>query len=224
MKGKRVAIDKLNYHAGLNVWLFLRQEGLDPDKGEVQLLETRASTRERWQGVLGGNFDATFVGTAADSRAVREGAKVISVRPIPMIRGITLTTTTSFVRGHEEEIRRLIRGIADAIHHFLTKKEDILRIMKEHVSPVLHLESDEEVGTLYLQWCENMDRKPYPTLEAIANVFELALQRNPEIRGFNPLILWDTHFVGSWTTAVTSTNLPVTLISLGTRAGRGSSA
>ena len=39
LRGKRVVADKLNSHAGLNIWLFLRQEGLDTDRGDVELVE-----------------------------------------------------------------------------------------------------------------------------------------------------------------------------------------
>jgi hypothetical protein len=40
-----------------------------------------------------------------------------------------------------------------------------------------------------------LERKPYPSPHAISNVFQLAVRRNPEISGYNPLALWDTHFV-----------------------------
>jgi len=32
-------------------------------------------------------------------------------------------------------------------------------------------------------------------VEAIQNVFALAVKRDPEIREFNPLVLWDLHYV-----------------------------
>src|SRR5215208_5258700 len=31
LRGKKIVVDKLNSHAGLNIWLFLKQEGLDVD-------------------------------------------------------------------------------------------------------------------------------------------------------------------------------------------------
>jgi hypothetical protein len=37
--------------------------------------------------------------------------------------------------------------------------------------------------------------KPYPNLAAISNVFQLAVRRDPDIAGYNPLALWNTHFV-----------------------------
>jgi ABC-type nitrate/sulfonate/bicarbonate transport system substrate-binding protein len=195
LKGKKVAVDKLTSHAGLNVWLFLRQEGLDADRGDVDLVEFRGPVEERWKRMLSGEFAGTFVTLPHDTRAERAGAHVIRVRAMPMIRGVTLTTTMSFVKNHEAKIRPLIRGFVDAIHFFITRKQKTLEILKEHASPILHLQSDEEVETLYEEWAHSLERKPYPAIEAIANVFRLAVRRNPEIASFNPLALWDSHYV-----------------------------
>jgi hypothetical protein len=99
------------------------------------------------------------------------------------------------VRSHPEEIRQLTKGLVDGIHFFLTRKQETLEILKEHATPILKLQSDEEVETLYDEWARSLERKPYPNLQAISNVFQLAVRRDPEIAGYNPLSLWDTHFV-----------------------------
>ena len=195
LKGKKVVVDKLTSHAGLNVWLFLRQEGLDAARGDVNLVELRGPAEERWKRVLSGEFAGTFVTLPHDTRAKRAGAQVIRVRAMPMIRGVTLTTTMSFVKNNEAKIRLLIRGFVDAIHFFIRRKQETLEILKEHASPILHLQSDGEVETLYDEWAHSLERKPYPAIEAIANVFQLAVRRNPEIVSFNPLALWDSHYV-----------------------------
>jgi NitT/TauT family transport system substrate-binding protein len=195
LRGKRVVADKLTSHAGLNIWLFLKQEGLDVDQGDVELVEMRGSSEDRWQAVVRGEFAGTFVTIPHDARAAQAGAHVISVRPMAMVRGVTLTTTMAFVKNHPEEIRLLARGFVDSIHFFLTRKQETLEILKEHAAPILKLQSDAEVDRLYGEWAESLERKPYPKLEAIANVFALAVRRNPEIAGYNPLALWDTHFV-----------------------------
>jgi ABC-type nitrate/sulfonate/bicarbonate transport system substrate-binding protein len=195
LRGQKVVADKLNSHAGLNIWLFLRQAGLDADRGDVELVELRGAAEERWKRVLAGEFAGTFVGIPHDGRAAKAGANVISVRAMPMIRGVTLTTTTSFVKNHEEEIRRLIRGFVDAIHFFINRRAETVEILKEHATPILRLQSDDEVNQLYDEWTQSLERKPYPSLEAISNVFQLAVRRNPEIAGFNPLALWDTHYL-----------------------------
>jgi NitT/TauT family transport system substrate-binding protein len=195
LRGKKIVADRLTSHAGLNVWLFLKQQGLDADRGDVELVEMRGSSEERWKKVVAGEYDATFVTIPYDSRAAQAGAHVIDAKAIPMIRGVTLTTTMTFVREHTDDIRLLTRGFVDAIHFFITKPEETLEILSEHARPILKLQSDQEVKTLYDEWAQSLERKPYPALPAIANVFELALRRNPEIAGYNPLALWDTHFV-----------------------------
>ena len=159
------------------------------------MVEVRGSSEERWQRVLSGEFDATFVTLPHDGRAARAGARVIEVPPMPMIRGVTLTTTTRFVRSHTEEIRRLTKGLVEAIHFFVTRKAATLEILKEHAAPILKLQNDAEVERLYDEWDQSLERKPYPKLSAIANVFQLAVRRDPDIAGFNPLMLWNTHFV-----------------------------
>jgi ABC-type nitrate/sulfonate/bicarbonate transport system substrate-binding protein len=195
LKGKKIVADKLNSHAGLNVWLFLRQEGLDLDRGDIDMVELRGSVEDRWKRVLSGEFAGTFVGVPHDARAAKAGAHVITVRAMPMIRGVTLTTTMSFVKTHEDEIRRLIRGFVDAIHFFLTRKNETIEILHKHAAPILGLQSKEEVETLYQEWAQSLERKPYPSMQAIANVFQLAVRRSPEISNFNALALWDTHYL-----------------------------
>lgn len=195
LRGKKIVAEKLTSHAGLNVWLFLKQEGLDADRGDVELVELRGSSEERWRRVLAGEFAGTFVTIPHDARAAKAGAHVITVRAIPMIRGVTLTTTMTFVKHHPDEIRLLTKGFVDAIHFFLTRRHETLEILKEHASPILKLQTDGEVEALYDEWAQSLERKPYPKLEAIANVFQLAVRRDPEVSSYNPLALWDTHFI-----------------------------
>ena len=195
LRGKKIVADKLTSHAGLNVWLFLKQEGLDVDSGDVELIELRGSAEERWKKVVAGEYAGTFVTLPHDSRAAQAGAHVITARAMPMIRGVTLTTTTTFVKNHQDEIRRLTKGFVDTIHFFLTRRQETLEILNEHARPILKLQSDAEVETLYEEWAQSLERKPYPALAGISNVFRLALRKNPEIAGYNPLALWNTHFV-----------------------------
>ena len=169
LKDKKVVVDKLTSHAGLNVWLFLRQDGLDADRGDVELVELRGPAEERWKRVLKGEFAGTFVTLPHDIRAERAGAQVIRVRAMSLIRGVTLTTTMSFVKNHEAKIRHLIRGFVDAIHFFATRKQETLELLKEHATPILRLQSDEEVEALYengpIHWNSNLilASKPSPT-------------------------------------------------------------
>jgi NitT/TauT family transport system substrate-binding protein len=195
LRGKKIAADKVNSHSGLNVWLFLKQEGLDVDRGDIELVGVPGTSEERYKRVLQGEFAATFVSIPHDARVAKAGGRVIRVRAMPMIRGVTLTTTMTFVRSHEEEIRRLVRGMVDAVHFFLTRKQETIKILKNHLPAAVGIQTDEEYAAVYNEWAQSLERKPYPSTAAVANVFQLALRRNPEAASYNPLAMWDTHYV-----------------------------
>ena len=114
---------------------------------------------------------------------------------MPMIEGVTLTTTTTYVKTHEDEVKGLLCALIDAIHFFKTRREETLRIIQKTCSELLKMENDEEWNCFYDNQAASLESKPYPTLAAIQNVFALAVKRDPQIKDFNPLALWDMHWV-----------------------------
>jgi ABC-type nitrate/sulfonate/bicarbonate transport system substrate-binding protein len=194
LKGKRVAMDDYDGHTGLNVWLYLKLHGLEEGR-DVELITDPVKGAERARGVMEGKYEATFIRAVDQLRARKFGAHIMELPTMPMIEGVTLTTTTSYVKNHEDEARSLIRALVDATHFFKTKKADTLAIIKKHCTELLKMQNDEEWDCFYETQASSLEAKPYPSLDAVRNVFALALKRNPEIADFNPLALWDLHYV-----------------------------
>jgi ABC-type nitrate/sulfonate/bicarbonate transport system substrate-binding protein len=194
LKGKRVAMDDYDSHTGLNVWLYLRQHGLEEGR-DVELVTGSHRGVERAQEVMNGKYEATFIRAVDQLRARKLGARILELPTMAMIEGVTLTTTTTYVRNHEDEARSLIRALIDGIHFYKTKKGETLAILKKHCTELLKLQNDEEWECFYETQTASLEAKPYPTLDAIRNVFALAVKRDPEIKNFNPLTLWDLHYL-----------------------------
>jgi ABC-type nitrate/sulfonate/bicarbonate transport system substrate-binding protein len=194
LRGKRVAMDDYDGHTGLNVWLYLKQHDLEEGR-DVELITDPVKGAERARGVMDGKYDATFIRAVDRLRALKFGAKIIEVPPMAMIEGVTLTTTTTYVKNHEEEARGLIKALIDGVHFFKTKKADTLKILQTHCSELLKMRDAEEWDCFYENQAVSLESAPYPSLEAVRNVFALAVKRNPEIKEFNPLALWDLHYV-----------------------------
>jgi ABC-type nitrate/sulfonate/bicarbonate transport system substrate-binding protein len=192
LKGKRICVGKLKGHPGLNVWQYLRLNGLLDGK-DVTLIDGDRKDMERTRQVMAGEYDATFVGTLDQLRAKAMGARVIELPTMPMIGGVTLTTTTRYVNSHPEEVTALLHALVDAIHYFKTERQGTLDIINKTCRDLLKLESDEELELFYDHHVETYQAKPYPTPEAIQNVFALGVKDTPEVEGFNPLIMWDLH-------------------------------
>jgi len=194
LRGKRVAMDDYDGHTGLNVWLYLKLHGLEEGR-DVALVPGAKRGVDRAREVMEGKYEATFIRAADRLRAAKLEARITEVPPMAMIEGVTLTTTTTYVKSHEDEIHALILALIDAIHFFKTRREETLVLIKKHCGELLKIESDEEWACFYDNQAASLEAKPYPSLEAIQNVFALALKRNPEIAHFNPLALWDLHFL-----------------------------
>jgi len=194
LKGKRVAMDDYDGHTGLNVWLYLKLHGLEEGR-DVELVTDPVKGAERARGVMEGKYEATFIRAVDQLRASKFGARIMELPTMPMIEGVTLTTTTTYVKNHEDEARSLIRALVDATHFFKTKKAETLAIIKKHCTELLKMQNDEEWDCFYETQASSLEAKPYPSLEAVRNVFALALKRNPEIADFHPLALWDLHYV-----------------------------
>jgi ABC-type nitrate/sulfonate/bicarbonate transport system substrate-binding protein len=194
LKGKRVAMDDYDGHTGLNVWLYLQQHGLEEGR-DVELVTDPVKGAERAKGVTDGKYDATFIRAVDRLRALKFGAKIVEVPPMAMIEGVTLTTTTTYVKNHEEEARGLIKALIDGVHFFKTQKADTLKILQTHCSELLKMRDPEEWDCFYENQAASLESAPYPSIEAIQNVFALAVKRNPEIKEYNPLALWDLHYV-----------------------------
>jgi len=186
LKGKRVAINDFHSHTGLNVWRYLQIHGLEEGR-DVELVNGERKGLDRVRKVMSGEYDATFVRAVEQLRARALGANVIE--------GVTITTTTTYVNRHQDEVRRLLLALVDAIYFFKTRREDTLNIFEKSCRDVLKFQSEEEMDLFYDNQEKSLERKPYPTPEAIENVFALAVRERPEIRDFNPLALWDLHYV-----------------------------
>jgi ABC-type nitrate/sulfonate/bicarbonate transport system substrate-binding protein len=194
LKGKRIAMDDFDGHTGLNVWLYLRKQGLEEGR-DVELVTDPVKGVERAKGVIDGKYDATFIRAVDRLRALKLGATIVEVPAMAMIEGATLTTTTTYVKHHEDEVRSLIMALIDGTHFFKTNKADTLKIVQTHCSQLLKMQNEAEWECFYDNQVQTLESAPYPSIEAIQNVFALAVKRDPEIREFNPLSLWDLHYV-----------------------------
>src|SRR5438445_11841769 len=88
LKNKRVAMDDYDGNTGLNVWLYLRQHDLEEGRN-VELVTGAKRGVDRAQEVMAGKYDATFIRAVDQLRARNLGARIMELRTMPMIKGVT---------------------------------------------------------------------------------------------------------------------------------------
>ena len=191
LKGKVVA--HKGQHPGLNNWLFLKENGLDVDKGEVAMRKSATKGKAAWEGVKVGEFDAALITPPDDVFAKKAGLKIIEVPFQPMVWFTTISTSSKFTAKHPDIVERVLKGICEGVAFFKKEKAKTTKILAEKFKKDGW--DNEVVEHMYKELSTILEKKPYPTLPAIRNVFELAKRQHPEVEGTNPLALWDMHYL-----------------------------
>ena len=188
LRGKKVA--SKGQHPGLNTWLFIKQNGL---LGECTIERVRGET-PHWEFVRDGQADAAFVTPPADTFARRAGMKVIEVDFLPMVWFTTVSTGLPFVEKHPDIVDRFLKGICEGIAYFKTHRAESIKIIKEKYKDEGDLD-DEAATHLYDELKMILQAKPYASIPAISNVYEISVEQNKAAEKTDPMALWDFHYL-----------------------------
>jgi ABC-type nitrate/sulfonate/bicarbonate transport system substrate-binding protein len=194
-------------HPALNDWLFLKQNGLDVDRDEVEIInqsrirkgemdevEGGAPKRQKWELIKDGTVDAAFLTPPKSDIAAAAGLKVIEIEPLPMIHFTTISTSQSFVDKHPDIVDRFLKGLIEGIAYFKTRPADALRILKaRHTTEGVM--DDAMAEKVYRELARVLEPALYPAMNAIANVYQEALRQDPDSAKVNPLSLWNLHYI-----------------------------
>jgi ABC-type nitrate/sulfonate/bicarbonate transport system substrate-binding protein len=197
-------------HPKLNDWLQLKQNGLDEDRDEVEIvdqvpladggksIDAVSPTAEQdadplWEWVRDRKVDAAFLATPSSLFAARAGLKVIDVDPMPMIYFTTISTSARFAESHPDIVERFLKGLIEGIHFFKTQPEKSMQYMQRYTGDGKM--DDAIVRETHAQLAAALEPNLYPSTAAIANVYQEGVRQDAEAKRINPMALWDLHFI-----------------------------
>ena len=129
LKGKKVGVSALGARSDLVARVLLRRAGLDPAK-DVEMVaagltpaRALALTKNLVQGV------PLRQDVAAEAQKL--GIKILDIRSVPIMTDL-LMTTRSFIKRDEEVVRRFMKGYANAIQYFVSKRNESLAILRKY--------------------------------------------------------------------------------------------
>jgi ABC-type nitrate/sulfonate/bicarbonate transport system substrate-binding protein len=194
-------------HPSLNDWLYLKQRGLDVDRDDIVLANQRKDKKgtmdpedpgkklePMWQLVRDRKIDAAFLTAPAHLFAQEAGLKCIDIEPQPMIWFTTISSSLQFVEKNPDIVQRFLKGMIEGIHFFKTEREKAIDIIKRRYTKEGPLSLAHATYT-YESLADILAPKLYPTMNAIANVYEEAKRQDADANKINPLELWDLHHV-----------------------------
>jgi ABC-type nitrate/sulfonate/bicarbonate transport system substrate-binding protein len=214
LRGKKIGT--IGHHPGLNDWLLLKQRGLDVDRDDFEFVrETRnlitpdyadqlsgedaekakkLKRKPLWTWVRDGDVDAALLLAPAHLFAQDAGLKVIDIEPLPMIWYTTISSGLPFVQKHPDIVERFLKGIIEGVHFFKTRPEESINIIQARYDKEGKL-NHAQATYIYQELAPLLEPRLYPSMKAIANVYEEATREDVDARRINPMELWDMHHV-----------------------------
>ncbi len=214
LHGKKIGTR--GHHPGLNDWLLLKQRGLDVDREDIELVRElpdyisieaadqlegaaaeAAKNKKRapvWHWVRDGQVDAALLMAPSHLFAADAGLKVIDIEPLPMIWFTTISSSLPFVEKNPDIVERFLKGIIEGIHFFKTEPDKSIDIIERRYTKEGQL-NRAQATWIYQNLAPKLEAKLYPSMTAIANVYEEAKREDKDARRINPMELWDLHHV-----------------------------
>lgn len=194
LRGKVIGIGRFGAAADWGLRLILRKLGINENR-DVQIVQAGGGgPATRMAAMEAKKFDATVLDPPQTVRARRLGFRTLADGAelgIHFLQG-GLVTRQSFIRAHEDTVRRVVRIFVEGIHYAKTHKEAALGIMQKY----LRFQDREALEDAYESFVvKQFPKAPYVSSAGVQTIFELAAARDPRARTADPKGFVDSRFV-----------------------------
>jgi ABC-type nitrate/sulfonate/bicarbonate transport system substrate-binding protein len=188
LKGKKVGVSALGSRSDLVARVILRRAGLDPTR-DVEVVAAGLSP-SRALAISKNLVQGAPLSPEVAAEAQKLGIKILEVKPVPVVTDLIITTR-SFIKREEDSIRRFLRGYAAAIHHFVTKRDDSLTILKKYFPG----NQSVTVDAMYDSFTAQLRPLPELTGEAIQALVDVGAVADQRTKSLKPSDIIEPRFL-----------------------------
>lgn len=172
----------------------IRQLGLEGQLHTVIVQDGEVGRWGQWKKVANGECSATFMSPLYLNEALSAGLKCLPTPKLPLVEHYAHACLTSFGAGNDEVLRAYMKAVVHALALLKFRRSEALEIVRGEPKRAMQIDAPELERRLE-HIVEDLQVRPYPTLQALANCYEAAVIEYPEVAGINPLTRWDTHWL-----------------------------
>jgi NitT/TauT family transport system substrate-binding protein len=188
LKGKKVGVSALGARSDLVARVILRRAGLDPAK-DVEVVAAGLSPA-RALAISKNLVQGAPLSEQVAAEAKKVGIKVLDVKAVPVISEL-LMTTRSFIKRDQETVRRFMKGYAAAIHHFVSRRDDSLAILKKYFPGTQGM----TVQTMYETFSAQMRPLPDLNTEALQALVDVGTVVDDRSKAIKPADIIEPRFL-----------------------------
>jgi NitT/TauT family transport system substrate-binding protein len=194
LRGKRFGVTSVGGTTWMAAILALQHFGLDVSRDHVQL-NAIGNQAILAQAIEAGNIDMTLVDPFLSRRLKQKGLKVMLELYRVNIPFITTSVVANgaFLREHEDIVEKFVRGMleAQAFISFPSNKNAVIKTVVSRMKITDAAVADEGYQDLLL----GLEKKPYPSLEALRNIQKMMASLNPKAALVRPEEVIDARII-----------------------------
>jgi ABC-type nitrate/sulfonate/bicarbonate transport system substrate-binding protein len=180
IRGKRIGVTSVGGTTWMAANLGLQHFGLDASRDGIQI-NAIGNQSVLVQALESGSIDLAVIDPFLSRRLRQKGLKVMiefAKVNIPFIT-TAVVTTAPYLRDHEDQVDRFLRAFLEA-QAFISKPEDKTAVLKT-VAAKMKITDAAAAEEGYQDMQIGIERKPYPSVEALRNIQKLMAQMNPKV-------------------------------------------
>jgi len=193
LRGKTMAVRSQGQPHAVTLWL--RMLGLENAVATEIVDDEDVGRWGQWRKVASGECAATFMSPLYLPEALAGGLKALEVPAIPIVGHFAQACLTAFARKNDAVMRAYVQAVIHALVWLRHRPAEALAVLGRELKAGMGIADDGELRRRFDAVVAGLKIRPYPTPQALANTYEIAVIEYPDAKGLNPLALWDLHWV-----------------------------
>ncbi len=194
LKGKRLGTARFGGSSYISAMIALDYLGLDPRRDRITILQTGLDP-ERTVALEQKAIDAAMLQRLATKIMVSKGYNPLlnlNQAKIPY-QNTVLAARNDLIAARPKVMENFVRATVEAYGYIFNKENK--QAVKEVIAKNLRLRNVDDAEDYYLGALEELDRKPYPTLEGLRTVLKYVAEQNSKVASLKAEDLIDSSWL-----------------------------
>jgi hypothetical protein len=177
------------------IMLRLRKMGLEGQVGTTIVHDEEVGRWAQWKPVAEGACGGAFISQLYLPPALAAGLKVLDAPDVEVVGHYSQACLTRFAVAHPDVMLRYVRSVVHALALLTRRRAEALAIARGEPMRRMRLTDVAELERQVDAIIRDLQVRPYPTPEAVANMYEVATAQYGGAGLMNPLSVWDLHWL-----------------------------
>jgi len=180
LKGKRLGTARFGGSSHISALIALDHLGLDPKRDRIILMQTGLDP-ERMAALEQKGLDAAMLQRLATKTMLAKGyTQLLNLNQAKIpYQNTVLAARRDQMASNPKLFENFIRAVVEGYAYVFNKENK--QAVKEVLAKNLRLPSVDAAEDFYVEALEELDRKPYPTVEGTRTVIKYVSEQNPKV-------------------------------------------